>query len=325
MPSSNQYRSWLQNNSGQQYRNDRTLLDQWQANGDDFLWLDCVLRDEAEFTALLQRFEAHELAISALLRERHPPKYEHFDQHLLIIYRGLQQLPQDFSFQYQEIGFLVGRNFIISCHRNASYAIDYYFSDLPQQRQTPLTLALQIMRKSASVYLETLMTFDETLSQLEDDFMQASTPQQVLNLSSSRSILLRLKRVFSYHQRLSEGLLEDFDDGELQGFPCDRHLLHALNERFTRIYSLVVMHYEICGDLLESHMSLSSYHMNNKMNVLTMITAVFVPLGFLAGIYGMNFEYIPELKHPDGYFILVGVMTAIAVAMLGFFKLKKWF
>lgn len=322
---SNQYRCWLQGPAGQQYQADRSLLDQWQPDGDEFLWLDCNLQDEAEFTRLLQRFAVHELAVSALLRERHPPKYEHFGQQLLIIYRGLQQLPQDFSFLYQEIGFLVGKNFLISCHRNTSYGVDYYMADLPSQPQTPLTLALQIMRRSASVYLDALMAFDETLSQLEDDFMQASTPQQVLRLSASRSVLLRLKRVFSYHQRLTEGLLEDYDDDELTRFPCDRHLMHALNERFTRIYSLVVMHYEICGDLLESHMSLSSYHMNNKMNVLTMITAVFVPLGFLAGIYGMNFEYIPELKHPYGYFILVAVMAAIAGGMLGFFKIKKWF
>lgn len=102
---SNQYRCWLQGPAGQQYQADRSLLDQWQPDGDEFLWLDCNLQDEAEFTRLLQRFAVHELAVSALLRERHPPKYEHFGQQLLIIYRGLQQLPQDFPFCIRKLVF----------------------------------------------------------------------------------------------------------------------------------------------------------------------------------------------------------------------------
>ena len=71
-------------------------------------------------------------------------------------------------------------------------------------------------------------------------------------------------------------------------------------------------------------MSVTSHQLNATMRVLTVITALFVPLTFLAGIYGMNFEYIPELKADNGYFILLGVMAVVSVVLLMVFKKKRW-
>ena len=84
------------------------------------------------------------------------------------------------------------------------------------------------------------------------------------------------------------------------------------------------MYYDICGDLINGYMSVTSHQLNATMRVLTVITALFVPLTFLAGIYGMNFEYIPELKADNGYFILLGVMAVVSVVLLMVFKKKRW-
>ena len=84
------------------------------------------------------------------------------------------------------------------------------------------------------------------------------------------------------------------------------------------------MYYDICGDLINGYMSVTSHQLNATMRVLTVITALFVPLTFLAGIYGMNFEYIPELKADNGYFILLGVMAVVSVVLLIVFKKKRW-
>jgi magnesium transporter len=84
------------------------------------------------------------------------------------------------------------------------------------------------------------------------------------------------------------------------------------------------MYYDICGDLINGYMSVTSHQLNATMRVLTVITALFVPLTFLAGIYGMNFEYIPELKFEHGYFTLLGVMSVISVGLIALFKKKRW-
>ena len=67
-----------------------------------------------------------------------------------------------------------------------------------------------------------------------------------------------------------------------------------------------------------------SFKMNQVIQVLTIISAIFIPLTFLAGLYGMNFEYIPELQYRNGYYILLGVMAIIATGLVVFFKKKKW-
>ena len=80
----------------------------------------------------------------------------------------------------------------------------------------------------------------------------------------------------------------------------------------------------MAGDLIDGHISLTSHKLNETMRILTVVTTIFVPLGFLAGLYGMNFENIPELHHPNGYFILVGFMLFIAAALVMIFKRNKW-
>ena len=84
------------------------------------------------------------------------------------------------------------------------------------------------------------------------------------------------------------------------------------------------MYYDICGDLINGYMSVTSHQLNATMRVLTVITAIFVPLTFLAGIYGMNFENIPELKLEYGYYGLLGVMSVISIGLIVLFKRKRW-
>jgi magnesium transporter len=81
---------------------------------------------------------------------------------------------------------------------------------------------------------------------------------------------------------------------------------------------------DVASGLLELYLSSIGMRTNEVVRVLTVISSIFIPLTFLAGLYGMNFENIPELKHPYGYFVLLGVMGFIAVAMALFFKRKKW-
>ena len=75
---------------------------------------------------------------------------------------------------------------------------------------------------------------------------------------------------------------------------------------------------------MEGYISMSSHSLNHTMKVLTIISAMFVPLTFLAGIYGMNFEYMPELSIRYAYFVLLGVMAVIMVSMLVVFRRIKW-
>jgi magnesium transporter len=76
--------------------------------------------------------------------------------------------------------------------------------------------------------------------------------------------------------------------------------------------------------LMDMHMTLISNKMNEVMKVLTIIATIFIPMSFIAGIYGMNFDYMPELSFKYGYFILLGVMALLIIGMIFYFRKKKW-
>lgn len=321
----NQYSLKLIQPSGEGKNGNLSLIQDWKSQQESFLWIDCTLSNENELRELLQDFQVHELAIKDLLRKKHPPKIERFDEYTLILYRGLHDIDDSFSFKYQDIGFLIGERLLITTRRNTSYSIDHFIKNYALTEHSPLALATHIMLYSAGLYLSKVQDFESELNDIEDTALEGSAERVMLQLSSSRSTLLRLKRIFNYHKKISAELVLAYNNETAQKPPCDIHLLNDLNDRFNRIHSLVSMLYEICGDILNAYLSIASHMLNNKMGVLTMITAIFVPLSFLAGIYGMNFEYIPELKHHSGYFVLLGFMAILSSVMLAGFKIKKWF
>ncbi|MFT4854519.1 MAG: magnesium transporter [Bacteroidia bacterium] len=104
-------------------------------------------------------------------------------------------------------------------------------------------------------------------------------------------------------------------------------LVHEFNdtyEQLERTSSLTRMYYDLSDDLINSSISMASHRLNGIMKVLTIITAIFVPLSFLAGLYGMNFEVMPELRFEYGYYALLGLMLFVATSLLVIFRIKRW-
>jgi len=106
--------------------------------------------------------------------------------------------------------------------------------------------------------------------------------------------------------------------------PQCAHELRDVFEHQERANSLASLYYEVSSDLTEGYISLASHRLNNIIRVLTIITAIFVPLSFLAGVYGMNFEYMPELKSHLGYFAVLTVMATVAVTLILLFRRNRW-
>ena len=120
-------------------------------------------------------------------------------------------------------------------------------------------------------------------------------------------------------------VLRDLRGGLVPGLSTDDdHAITDLYEQQERARSLADLFYGLASDLAEGYISVASHRLNHIMRVLTIITAVFVPLSFLAGIYGMNFENMPELDSRWGYFTLLGVMGLVAATLLLTFRHKKW-
>lgn len=319
-------RTLLVTADGQFHTGNEELIARWHQDPDSHIWIDLQGEPIARERALLEEFGCHPLAINDAHRERHPPKIEEFESHTLVIYRGISSFDAELNYQPQQISFFISDRYLISLHPGMAMSVDRLFEHegKPLLRLSPEHVALKIMYISAGFYLDGLLEFETQLSDLEDELQEAGTDKLMRRIISYRSRLVKMRRIFNYHQGITRELIA-YDYQHLSRENAET--LHAINdvyERFERLYSLTQMYYDICGDLVDGYISISSHQLNNTMRILTVITAIFVPLTFIVGIYGMNFEHMPELGFKYAYFVVLAFMFGIGVGLTWIFRRKGW-
>ena len=318
---------FLMRQDGGQARGGAELIEQWQQSTTDRIWVDMYQLSEQEEDRVARTFGLHALVMTDARRERHPPKLEVFDDHLFILLRGLDADSQDLDFGTVQLALFAGERFLVSRHNKKSVSVNFWSSS-PRLGEvlmdSGIRLALEISTTAARRYLELMLNFEPCLAELEDQLQDKPGDSVMRELTMYRTRLRKMRRDFSYHHRVFEGMREvdaPFFQGRKGRY---KHLLIDTYEKYERLLSLCTLYYEQAGDLVEGYISLSSHELNRTMRILTVLTAIFVPLGFLAGLYGMNFEYMPELHFRGSYFILLGVMATIIVSLLAVFRYKRW-
>lgn len=304
----------------------RELVERWKADERTLIWLD--LGDEppdVTGSLLREEFGLHPLAVSDALRERHPPKLEHFEDYTFLLLRGLSAESKDTDFSTIQLALFVGRRFLVTRHSAESPSTDQLWREAQERigrlAAGPAALALRLCRIMVDRYLGILLALEPRLEELEDEILNSPHDELLGELAGYKSDLKKLRRIFAYHQQVFTALRNSVSPF------FGANIVHELNDVFEhqeRAVSLSGLYYELACDLLDSYISLASHHLNQIMKVLTIVTVIFVPLSFLAGLYGMNFEYIPELHAHSGYFILLGIMAVIVVVLLGLFRKKRW-
>ncbi|WP_448547521.1 magnesium transporter CorA family protein [Thalassotalea fusca] len=303
------------------------LVDIWREDEKSTLWLDLDNVEPSQELKILEQFNCHPLAISDAQRDRHPPKIELFNDYIFMLYRGLVAKEDELRFAHLQIAMFIGQRILITRHPQSSMAINTLFkaSSKKYLARSPVHMAIRLFHCSCGFYLKELFAFEAELEKIEDKFQFKGNDHMMKKITAYRSQLVKIRRTFNYHVSMGETLKAYVDDEDTSLITeAENHTVNDLRERLERLLTLSQMYYDICGDLINGYMSITSHQLNATMRVLTVITALFVPLTFLAGIYGMNFEYIPELKAENGYFMLLGVMAVITVVLLTIFKRKRW-
>lgn len=309
------------------YRNgSEELVQQWRDAAGSKLWLDIQSEITPEVRSLLQSFDCNQLALLDAGRMRHPPKMENFDANCFILFRGISELDDSLEHVPQQLAVWVGEDYLITLHRGASVSVENLLGRVSEEDllQSPAVMALGLLHYASGRYLAKLMAAEERIGDLEDQLLGDNSNEALKSLVAYRTRLRKLRRTFNYHQRMAETILHDgspfLGTGEGDSF----HVRRDLYDRCERLSSLCTLYYELCGDLIDGYISLSSHQLNNTMKILTIITAIFVPITFIAGLYGMNFDNMPELHHEHGYFFVLGLILTVAVAMIVLFKKIRW-
>jgi len=302
------------------------LIRSWTPDGHEWLWIDLDSEERAfENHILIERFALEPLAVSDVQRDRHPPKLEIFDDYLVLLLKGLSAHSTDIDFETIQIGFFLGEKFLISRRDETSPSIERIWAEAEAGTlaldRGPAHALYRICRAIADRYSPIVLALEERLEALEGEMFRDPRDELLAELLNDVANLRKLRRVFAYQQ----ALMADLMNGERR-FIGERgeHEFRDAYEQMERLASLSQLYQELAVDLMNGHISLTSHRLNQIMKVLTIVTVIFLPLGILAGIYGMNFDYMPELDWRYGYFTALGTMAAVVVTLLAVFRRKGW-
>ena len=171
-------------------------------------------------------------------------------------------------------------------------------------------------------YIPLISKIENRLDELEENDAHTKGSKIMNEVFDLRSDLLKLRRGLLPMRELIHRFLVsrrvDMTDN-------DRKYFHDVYDELLQQTEIIEASRELASDIRENYMTYNSFKSNNIMMTLTVISTIFLPLTFLAGVYGMNFSYMPELQTEYGYFVLWIVMFLIAAGMLWFFKKKGWF
>jgi len=302
------------------------LLAAWQREPDAVVWADLAGNDPlVERQLLATCFGVHRLAINDALNVRHPPKIEAFAESVFILLKGLAAPSDEFEFRTIQLAMFVGTRFLVTRHSASSPSIERLREEVEKDASLlpggPDGLALRLCRIMADRYTQKLLALEPRLEDIEREIVARPDDDMLAELIGYKTDLRKFRRVLVYHAQIFSELLKNppaqFEAGRV-------HEIRDVYEQQERASSLATLYYEVSSDLIEGHISLASHRLNNIIKVLTIVTTIFVPLSFLAGIYGMNFEYMPELKSRAGYFVLLGIMATLATILVLIFRRRRW-
>jgi magnesium transporter len=281
--------------------------------------------DEAD--ALLTGLEIHPLTIEDVWGPSLQPKLDDFPNYLYVIVHGIGSAKKS-KLALVEVDLLIGPNWVVT-HDRDGLVSDDVGTELDHSPKLltkgPAWLAHAILDRAVDRYLPIIDQLDSELDQLENDVIQkAGTPRGkgVLTRILEFKRLLQSLRRMSIHQReillrLARG---EFDEIPPEALPFYRDVY----DHFLRIQDISEGYRDLVTSCLDAYLSVQSNRMNEVMKTLTLMSTVMLPLTFIAGVYGMNFDNMPELHERLGYPFALGLMGAVGIGILLWFRHKGW-
>jgi magnesium transporter len=301
------------------------LLADWESNADSWLWVDLQGEPAGSETALLcGRLGLDEHAVAEAQRLRHPPGFEAFPDVVYLLLKPLTSETENLDFATQQMAVFAGPRLLVTRHGQESRFLGLLHERLRKNGgagESPLDLMAAIARRVTDRYGHILLDLERRLDEIEDLLFESNAERLLEELLGYNTSLRKMRRILAYHTHAFQALAGHFDPEQERARHDEFEDIHAVMERF---FSLSDLYQNVINDLIEGYISLNGHHLNQIMKVLTIVTVIFVPLTLLVGIYGMNFEYIPELKSEHGYFVLLAIMFAIASGLLLLFRRMRW-
>lgn len=284
------------------------------------------LSDLEMLKKLGEHFEIHPLVLEDILNTDQRPKLDDYDNYLFVIVKMLYVETPEKGITTEQVGLILGKHFVISFQEKEGDVFQAIRRRLREGKGTIRTrgadyLAYALLDSIVDNYFIILEHLDTAISKLEEELMTKTAPDFGRRIHYLKRELIFLKKqvwplreLISNLQRFPTGLVSR----SIQPF------LRDVYDHTVQVADALESFRDMTSGIHDIHLSEISNRMNEVMKVLTIFAAVFIPITFIAGVYGMNFQYMPELQWKWSYFVVLGVMAVMALGMLAYFKKKDW-
>lgn len=274
-----------------------------------------------------QHYNIHALTLEDIVNTSQRPKIEEFENYMFIVFKMLL-IKNDEDLHFEHVSLIIGEDYVITFQEADGDVFDDLRERLSSAKgrirnQGSDYLMYAILDAVVDNYFTVVEAFGDRVEDMESSLFQGhdvddNTPSQIQKLKRD---ILKIRRS-TYPLREVVNRMEKTDCSFIEA--KTHSYLRDLYDHVIQVNESVDLYREMVWSLMDMYMTIISNKMNEIMKVLTIIATIFIPLTFIAGIYGMNFKNMPELETEYGYFVLIGVMFVLFIIMLIYFRRKRW-
>jgi len=285
------------------------------------------LHDQALMTQAGEIFGIHPLVLEDIVHTTQRPKLDEMDNSIFLTIKMLSYDEQDRQLRSEQASFILGKSYLLSFQEKPGGDV---FSEVRARilnhkgrigKMGPDYLLYALMDAILDNYFVVLERMGEDIADMEERLITGPTRGEITDIHALRREALFLRK-FVWPVREVLARLEKHGSDLVEDATVP--YLRDLYDHTIQVMDTIETFRDMLSGMLDLYLSTISLRLNEIMKVLTMFSALFIPLTFLAGLYGMNFKYMPELEWHYGYFGLLGVMASVGTGMLFFFRRKGW-
>jgi len=294
--------------------------------GKGLLWVDIEDATNEDTQFLTDVFHFHPLAVADCISKNiHPPKIDQFEDYLFIIFHGINYNIESDVVETTELCVFLGKNYVVTSHdvplRSVVSMLERVHANGQPMRRGADMLAHDIIDALVDNIMPTIDELDEKFHGIECEVVEHPRKETLSSIMHFKRSILALNRVMSPQREIVNNLARG--DYSLIGKKAQIYYRN-IYDHLVRIETLTQGLRDLAESALATYLSSVSNRMNEVMKVLTIFASIFIPLTFIAGVYGMNFANMPELQWQYGYFIIWGVIILVGALLVFFFKRRKW-
>jgi magnesium transporter len=286
-------------------------------------WVEAVATDAAEVAALREHLGLHEIALRDALEQEHPPVFREFPDHLFAIVHAPESSERRAT---RKVAIFLGANWVVTLLRAPVPLLKPLIDQMRRHPDhylvAPERVAHAVLNHMADVFEERVDELIDRSERLEEEAVESAPRDLLTRLHQLRRRSAHFARVV----RTQRDVCQSIARGDTAFFSRDiAPFLRDVADHMLRIYDLLESVRDGILAARDSYLTAVSNQLNRAMKTLTALATILLPLGLVAGIFGMNFERMPLLRDAHGFWIVLGVMALCAGTMALWFRRRRWF